>query len=250
MHTRQALCLVAAAFRTVRKNTVQIAEDVPEDKYDFKPSPESRSIRQTLAHIAVATTFPTMLHGERIPIEKIDFMEYMKRVNDEEGKPRNKAEMVALLKDSGEKFAAMLEKLEDPFIGEVITFGPDAEPPSRTRFDMLLAIRGSMHGDDDIGGTEQCELRRVLGVTAGVVSRMLKALEKLGLVQRARGDDRRYKGVWLSANRALPIGGSEALQDGVREAWCELAIRDRGDADRHRPRPAQPSPRRLVARRR
>jgi DNA-binding MarR family transcriptional regulator len=66
------------------------------------------------------------------------------------------------------------------------------------RFDMLLAIRGSMHGGNDIGGIMQYELRRVLGVTAGVVSRMLKALETLGLVQRARGDDRRYKGVWLT----------------------------------------------------
>ena len=70
------------------------------------------------------------------------------------------------------------------------------------RFDMLLAIRGSMHGDDEVGGIMQCELPRALGVTAGVVSRMLKALEKLGLVQRARGDDRRYKGVWLSAKGA------------------------------------------------
>ncbi len=50
---------LAAAFRTVRKNTIQIAEDIPEDKYTFKPSPESRSVGQTLAHIATATTFPT-----------------------------------------------------------------------------------------------------------------------------------------------------------------------------------------------
>ena len=27
---------LAAAFRTVRKNTIQIAEDIPEDKYDFQ----------------------------------------------------------------------------------------------------------------------------------------------------------------------------------------------------------------------
>ena len=132
---------LAASFRTVRKNTVQIAEDIPENQYDFKPSPESRTIRQTLAHIAVATTFPTMLHGERIPIEKIDFGEYMKKVGAEEAKPRTKAEIVALLKDSGEKFAAMLESLEEPFFSEVITFRPGAEPPSRTRFDMLLAAK-------------------------------------------------------------------------------------------------------------
>ena len=46
---------LANAFRTVRKNTIQIAEDIPEDKYDFKPTPESRSIKQTLAHIATLT---------------------------------------------------------------------------------------------------------------------------------------------------------------------------------------------------
>jgi len=132
---------LANAFRTVRKNTIQIAEDIPDNKYDFKPSPESRTIGQTLTHIAVATTFPTMLHGERIPIEKIDFAEYMKKVGEEEGKPRNKAEIVAFLKDSGDKFAAMLEKLDESSFGEVITFRPGAEPPSRTRFDMLLAAK-------------------------------------------------------------------------------------------------------------
>jgi uncharacterized damage-inducible protein DinB len=132
---------LAAAFRTVRKNTIQIAEDIPEDKYGFKPSPESRTIGQTLVHIAVATTFPTLLHGERVPIEKIDFAEYMKRVNAEEATPRNKAEIVALLRERGEKFAAMLETLEEPFFGELITFRPGAEPPARTRFDMLLAAK-------------------------------------------------------------------------------------------------------------
>jgi uncharacterized damage-inducible protein DinB len=132
---------LAAAFRTVRKNTIQIAEDIPENKYDFKPSPESRTIGQTLAHIAVATTFPTLLHGERIPIEKIDFAEYMARVNADEATLRNKAEIVARLKDSGEKYAAMVEALEDSFLGEAITFRAGAEPPSRTRFDMVLAVK-------------------------------------------------------------------------------------------------------------
>jgi uncharacterized damage-inducible protein DinB len=133
---------LAAAFRTVRKNTIQIAEDIPEDKYGFKPSPESRSIAETLAHIATATTFPTMLHGERIPIEKIDFAEYMKTVGEQEAGLRTKAQIVGRLKDSGEKFAAMLESLKDEaFLGEVITFQPGAEPPSRTRFDMLLAAK-------------------------------------------------------------------------------------------------------------
>jgi uncharacterized damage-inducible protein DinB len=133
---------LAAAFRTVRKNTIQIAEDIPEDKYGFKPSPESRSIGQTLAHIATATTFPTMVHGERIPIEKIDFQDYMKTVGAEEAKLQTKAQIVAKLKESGDKFAAMLDSLKDEsFFGEIITFRPGAEPPSRSRFDMLLAAK-------------------------------------------------------------------------------------------------------------
>ena len=132
---------LAAAFRTVRNNTIKIAEEIPESQYDFRFTPDTRSVQQTLAHIAVATTFPTMLHGERIPIEKIDFGEYMKKVGAEEAKPRTKAEMVALLRESGEKFAALLETLDDSFLAEVLTFRPGAEPPSRTRFDMVLAAK-------------------------------------------------------------------------------------------------------------
>jgi uncharacterized damage-inducible protein DinB len=131
----------ATAFRKVRKNTIQIAEEIPEDKYGFKPSPESRSIAQTLAHIATATTFPMMLHGERIPVEKIDFAEYMKMVAAEEAKLQTKGQIVAKLKDAGEKFASMLESLtDDSFLGEAITF-QGGDPPSRTRFDLLLAAK-------------------------------------------------------------------------------------------------------------
>ncbi len=133
---------LAAAFRTVRKNTIQIAKDIPEDKYDFKPSAESRSVRQTLAHIATMTTFPMMLHGERVPIEKIDFTEYLKKVNAEEAKLETKAQIVAKLTEAGDEFARMLEGLTDEsFLAEVITFRPGATPPSRTRFDMLLAAK-------------------------------------------------------------------------------------------------------------
>src|SRR5262252_3980393 len=114
---------LAEAFRKVRKNTIQIAEDIPEDKYGFKPSPESRTIAQTLAHIATATTFPMMLHGERVPIEKIDFAEYMKIVGAQEAGLQTKAQIVAKLKESGEEFATMLESLKDEtFLAEAITF--------------------------------------------------------------------------------------------------------------------------------
>ena len=35
---------LAASFRTVRGNTITIAEDIPENKYDFKATPDVRSV--------------------------------------------------------------------------------------------------------------------------------------------------------------------------------------------------------------
>jgi len=153
---------LAEAFRTVRNNTIQIAQDIPEDKYDFKPSPDSRSVRQTLAHIATMTTFPTMLHGERIPIEQIDFAEYMKTVGAEEARLQTKAQIVARLKDAGDAFVKMLEGLTDEkFFAEVITFRPGAQPPSRTRFGLLLAAKEhEMHHRGQL-----MLMQRMLGLT-------------------------------------------------------------------------------------
>ena len=43
---------LAHSFRTVRNNTIQTAEEIPEDKYGFAPAPGTRTVAQTLAHIA------------------------------------------------------------------------------------------------------------------------------------------------------------------------------------------------------
>jgi uncharacterized damage-inducible protein DinB len=133
---------LADAFRTVRKNTIQIAEDIPENKYDFKASPESRSIAQTLVHIAMATTFPTALHGGKISdMNQFNFQELFAKIGGEEAKPRNKAAIVALLKAEGDKFGSLLESFPEPFLAEVLQMRPGGEPPSRTRFDMLLSAK-------------------------------------------------------------------------------------------------------------
>jgi len=133
---------LAQSFRTVRKNTIQIAEDIPEDKYDFKPSPDSRSVGQTLVHIGVSTMFPTMIHGGKISdMTKVDFQDLMGKVMAEESKPRNKAAIIAMLKTEGDKFAAMLETFSDSFLGELLQMRPGGDPPARTRFDMLLAAK-------------------------------------------------------------------------------------------------------------
>ena len=41
---------LAGSMRTVRKNTILIAEDIPEKDYGYRPVPESRSVTETLVH--------------------------------------------------------------------------------------------------------------------------------------------------------------------------------------------------------
>jgi uncharacterized damage-inducible protein DinB len=131
---------LAAAFRTVRKNTIQTAEDIPEDRYDFKPAPESRTVAQTLAHIACGTNFAQYLHGERIDnLAKLNFPEVMQKGAADEAKLRAKGDILAALRSNGDKFAAFLESLPESVLLERVAMPPGAEPASKTRFEMLLS---------------------------------------------------------------------------------------------------------------
>jgi hypothetical protein len=56
---------LAAGFRTVRANTVQLAEEIPESDYGFSAAPD-RSLGRTLAHIAMASGFQMHTHSNTI----------------------------------------------------------------------------------------------------------------------------------------------------------------------------------------
>ena len=68
------------------------------------------------------------------------------------------------------------------------------------RFDLLSVLVQSRPSKYEIPGVRQSAIRRALGVTAPVVTRMLRALEGLGLVRRWRetGWDRRQIRVALT----------------------------------------------------
>jgi uncharacterized damage-inducible protein DinB len=57
---------LARAFRTVRNNTIKIAEEIPEEHYGFRAAPESQSVAETLAHIAAAPRWAKSMHTQRI----------------------------------------------------------------------------------------------------------------------------------------------------------------------------------------
>jgi uncharacterized damage-inducible protein DinB len=133
---------LAASFRTVRRNTLQMAEEIPEASYDFKPSDHSRTIRQTLAHIAMVTAFQTHVHQNRLTtIANINFPELLGRFGAEESRSRTKAELIDFLSTEGEKFATYLEGLSDGFLGEPVGMPPGAQPAAKSRFEMLMSAK-------------------------------------------------------------------------------------------------------------
>jgi len=131
---------LAAAFRTVRANTVKIAEEIPENKYDFRPAPDTRTVGGTLTHIALATGFQHHVQSNKVTdLKTVNFPELFQKMVADESKPRTKAEIIALLRSNGDEFASFLQGLSDSFLAEHVAMPPGAEPGSKTRFEMLLS---------------------------------------------------------------------------------------------------------------
>ena len=80
---------LADSFRTVRKNTILIAEEIPEDKYNFRASPDTRTVAQMLTHIAASQKMPEQIHAieRRKTLEGFDFPALFQRIMAEEQTP-------------------------------------------------------------------------------------------------------------------------------------------------------------------
>ena len=132
---------LAAAFRTVRKNTLQVAEDIPESQYQFVASPDCRSVAQMLTHIALATRIWDEIHKTKRlnTLVGFDFLRLVDQFKVEENKPRSKAEILELLRNEGEQFASWLDTVTPEFLAEPVT-EPDGKS-SKTRFERLLGAK-------------------------------------------------------------------------------------------------------------
>ena len=161
---------LAESFRTVRKNTLAIAADIPEDKYDFRPMPETRSVAELFTHIALAPTFQRQINIDerRTSMAGFDFPALMQRMSAEEKKPRTKAQIIALLTENGEAWAKAMEGLDETFLSESIVMPAGGTPPSRTRFDMILSVKEhEMHHRGQL-----MLIERILGITPHLTRRM------------------------------------------------------------------------------
>ena len=128
------------SIRTVRRNTIVIAEDIPEDEYGYRPSSESRSVAETLVHIASLSQADRQLHGEerRSSLEGFNFGELITQSQAEEKRLRSKSEIVALLRTEGERWCDWLAKLPEAILAEQVKMPGGG---SKTRFEMLLGTK-------------------------------------------------------------------------------------------------------------
>jgi uncharacterized damage-inducible protein DinB len=134
---------LAEAFRTVRKNTIQIAEDIPEDKYGYHATPDVQTVAQELAHVACATVWHQQAHGvdHKTFISFEDFGAYMGRGAELEKTLTTKAAIVEALRTNGDAFATFLASLTEEQLAERVSFPPPVQPSSKSRFEMLLGAK-------------------------------------------------------------------------------------------------------------
>jgi uncharacterized damage-inducible protein DinB len=132
---------LAAGFRTVRKNTIQVAGDIPESQYNHVPAPDCRTVGRMLVHVAISTQIWDEIHRKQrlTTMMGMNFLGMMDRFAAEEAKPRSKAEILGLLRTDGEQFAAWLDTLTPEFLAEMVA-EPDGKS-ERSRLDRLLSAK-------------------------------------------------------------------------------------------------------------
>jgi len=159
---------LADSIRTVRRDTVLIAEGIHEDDYLFRPSTGSRSVAETLIHIAFFSNFDYFFHEEEhvTTLEAFDFGRFLRDSESQEKRHHTKSKLIELLKNSGESWAEWVEFLPELFLAEGVTQG---DGTLKARFEMIL-------------GTKEHEMHHLGQLT--VIERMLGIVPHLTRAKR------------------------------------------------------------------
>mgnify|MGYP003908344579 CR=1 FL=1 len=168
---------LAESFRTVRKNTIQVAEDIPEDKYDFKAATDVRSVEKLLTHIVLASRFQYQVNAieKRTTMEGFNFPALMQEIMAEEAKPRTKAQIIELLRSEGERWANFVSEVSDDFLAQVVMMPPGGTPPQRTRFDMISSVKEhEMHHRGQL-----MLIQRMIGVVPHLTRQMQQRMAQM-----------------------------------------------------------------------
>lgn len=175
---------LARSFRTVRANTIKIAEEIPEDKYGFRPAEGCRSVTETLVHIAVSPRGQEQIHVvERLStLVGFDFLGMIGKFQAESKVPRTKAQVLELLHTEGERYAKVLEGASETFLAEQVQYPEGMEPRAKSRFEMLIAPKEhEMHHRAQLMLVE-----RMLGITPHLTRHMEERIAAMQAAQAVR----------------------------------------------------------------
>ena len=133
-----------AAYTRVKTNFIKAAEKMPEDQYDFKPTPETQSFKERVAHIAVSSMGPcSSMKGEPKSIDAKTL--------------KSKADVVSALKDSFAACDAAIDNLTDADAVTMVTGGRGG-PRSK-----LATLYGLVAHDNELYGYI-CVYMRLKGI--------------------------------------------------------------------------------------
>jgi uncharacterized damage-inducible protein DinB len=112
---------VLEAWNEVGRKLIAMAEEFPEDKLDFKPTPAQRSFAEQLLHMAGANYFFTNLaRGQKPPAEE----------DPKRDQYKTKADIVAFVKKSFADGAAAIKAKGDKGMNDLLV-DPDAHQQTR-----------------------------------------------------------------------------------------------------------------------
>ena len=131
---------LADSMRAVRQNTILMAGDIPESQFGLRATPVTRSVAETLVHIAWLWNSDRLIHEELHldSLDGFDFPALLETSAVEEKRQRTKAEIIELLRTEGDRWVSWVERLPESFLSERVRLPGGG---SVSRFEMILATK-------------------------------------------------------------------------------------------------------------
>ncbi len=107
-------------WNEIGRKVIAMAEDFPEDKYDFKPTPEVRSFAEQLLHVAGVNLFyVAVAKGEKPGMEDLPRAQYKTKADVVTVLKKSFADGAAVMKDKGDK--GIMGTFKNPYANEMTT---------------------------------------------------------------------------------------------------------------------------------
>jgi DinB superfamily len=120
---------VRGHFHSINRKVLEMAQDFPEDKYDYRLRPEMRSFGELIVHIAGGNVYAAKAgRGENVQWTDVDSKNY-----------KTKAEIVALLEKTISEADATLASLKDESFAKTVDPWLDVTEHSAEHYGLLVA---------------------------------------------------------------------------------------------------------------